>query len=201
MKKEKICSFYVSDFHLITILLPYINEKITEEKEIITILQNDVSKSIKRYLKNVKNVNVEKEKILDIGWKEIKKMKNLDLENKTVIVSGEEDFVKKINDEIYKEIEDYELLNCYKIDNTEDIAKIASEYSIFLNTSGKTELTENSQNEQKRKKNFGLYNTFAQIEGSESHVAVKRKQTKNKGNRIKEPSSCIHKSDPGFCMD
>lgn len=151
MRKEKICSFYVSDFHLITILLPYINEKILEEKEIITILQNDVSKSIKRYLKSVKNLNIEKERILDIGWKEIKKMKNLDLENKTVIVSGEEDFVKKINDEIYKEIEDYELLNCYKIDNTEDIAKIASEYSIFLNTSGKTELTENSQNEQKRK--------------------------------------------------
>lgn len=151
MKKEKICSFYVSDFHLITILLPYINEKITEEKEIITILQNDVSKSIKRYLKNVKNINIEKQKILDIGWKEIKKIKKLDLENKTVIVSGEENFVKNINNEIYKEIENYELLNCYKIDNTEDISKIASEYSIFLNTSGKTDLIENSQNEQKRK--------------------------------------------------
>lgn len=150
MKKEKICSFYVSDFHLITILLPYINEKITEEKEIITILQNDVSKSIKRYLKNVKNINVEKEKILDIGWKEIKKMKNLDLENKIVIVSGEEDFVKNINKELYN-LNNYELLNCYKINNTEDISRIASEYSVFLNTSGKTDLTENSQNEQKRK--------------------------------------------------
>lgn len=136
MKKEKICSFYVSDFHLITILLPYINEKITEEKEIITILQNDVSKSIKRYLKNVKNINVEKEKILDIGWKEIKKMKNLDLENKIVIVSGEEDFVKNINKELYN-LNNYELLNCYKINNTEDISRIASEYSVFLNTSGK----------------------------------------------------------------
>ena len=31
MGNEKMCSFYVSDFHLITILLPYINEKITEE--------------------------------------------------------------------------------------------------------------------------------------------------------------------------
>lgn len=150
MKKEKICSFYVSDFHLITILLPYINEKITEEKEIITILQNDVSKSIKRYLKNVKNINVEKEKILDIGWKEIKKMKNLDLENKIVIVSGEEDFVKNINKELYN-LNNYELLNCYKINNTEDISRIASEYSVFLNTRGKTDLTENSQNEQKRK--------------------------------------------------
>ncbi len=150
MKKEKICSFYVSDFHLITILLPYINQKITEEKEVVTILQNDVTKSIKRYLKNVKNINIEKEKILDIGWKEIKKVKSLNLENKTVIVSGEEDFVKNINEEI-KYANDFELLNCYKIVNTEDITKIASEYSVFLNTNGKTVLTENSQNEQKRK--------------------------------------------------
>lgn len=151
MEKEKICSFYVSDFHLITILLPYINEKITEEKEIITILQNDVSKSIKRYLKNVKNINIEKEKILDIGWKEIKKMKNLDLKGKIIIVSGEEEFVKNINEEIKNNIIECELLNCYKISNTEDISKIASEYYVFLNTSGKTDLRENSQNEQKRK--------------------------------------------------
>lgn len=151
MKKEKICSFYVSDFHLITILLPYINEKITEEKEIVTILQNDVSKSIKRYLKNIKNLNLEKERILDIGWKEVKKVKNLNLNNKTVIISGEEDFVKNINEEVTNSIDNFELLNCYKISNTEDISKIASSYSVFLNTSGKTDLRENSHNEQESK--------------------------------------------------
>lgn len=151
MEKEKICSFYVSDFHLITILLPYIDEKITEEKEIVTILQNDVSKSIKRYLKNIKNINIEKERILDIGWKEIKKIKNLDLKDKTIIISGEEDFVKTINEEIENKSIECELVNCYKISNTEDISKIASEYCIFLNTSGKMNLKENSQNEQKRK--------------------------------------------------
>lgn len=151
MGNERMCSFYVSDFHLITILLPYINEKITEEKEIITILQNDVSKSIKRYLKNVKNLNVEKERILDIGWKEIKKMKNLKLDGKLIIISGEENFVQDVNKEILENINNSEILNCYKISNTEDIARIASNYFVFLNTSGKTDLRENSHNEQKRR--------------------------------------------------
>lgn len=149
MRKEKICSFYVSDFHLITILLPYINEKILEEKEIITILQNDVSKSIKRYLKSVKNLNIEKERILDIGWKEIKKMKDLKFEEKIIIISGEESFVKNVNEEIGKNITSSEILNCYKICNTEDISRISSDYSIILNTSGKMNLKENSQDEQK----------------------------------------------------
>ena len=145
MGNEKMCSFYVSDFHLITILLPYINEKITEEKEI------DVSKSIKRYLKNVKNLNVEKEKILDIGWKEMKKMKNMNLEGKILIVSGEEEFVRNVNQNIIENVSETEILNCYKILNTEDIARIAENYTVFLNTSGKTNAKENSQNEQKRK--------------------------------------------------
>lgn len=151
MENEKTCSFYVSDFHLITILLPYINKKITEEKEIITILQNDVSKSIKRYLKNVKNINVEKEKILDIGWKEMKKMKSINLEGKVLIISGEEDFVQNVNKNIMENINETEILNCYKISNTEDIARIAKIYTTFLNTSGKINAKENSQNEQKRK--------------------------------------------------
>lgn len=151
MGNEKICSFYVSDFHLITILLPYINEKITEEKEIITILQNDVSKSIRRYLKNVKNVNVEKEKILDIGWKEMKKMKSMNLDGKILIVSGEEEFVRNVNKNIIENVSETEILNCYKISNTEDITRIAENYTIFLNTSGITNAKQNSQNEQKRK--------------------------------------------------
>ena len=28
---EKICSFYVSDWHLVTMLLPYVNKEINEK--------------------------------------------------------------------------------------------------------------------------------------------------------------------------
>ena len=30
IEKKKVCSFFVSEYHLLTILLPYINEKIVE---------------------------------------------------------------------------------------------------------------------------------------------------------------------------
>ena len=32
---EKLCSFYVSDWHLVTMLLPYINKEINENANII----------------------------------------------------------------------------------------------------------------------------------------------------------------------
>lgn len=34
MNNQKICSFYISEFHLLTIVLPYINEKILEKKKL-----------------------------------------------------------------------------------------------------------------------------------------------------------------------
>ena len=43
---EKICSFYVSDWHLVTMLLPYINKQINEKVNIITVLEKDIQENI-----------------------------------------------------------------------------------------------------------------------------------------------------------
>ena len=66
-KVEKLCSFYVSNWHLVTMLLPYINKKIEKNTKIITILENNIEENIKKLLErlNLKN----KEKILKINWK------------------------------------------------------------------------------------------------------------------------------------
>ena len=37
---EKLCGFYVSDWHLATTVLPYINSKIEENTKVITFLEN-----------------------------------------------------------------------------------------------------------------------------------------------------------------
>ena len=34
-KTTKLCSFYVSDWHLVTMLLPYLNEEINKENKIV----------------------------------------------------------------------------------------------------------------------------------------------------------------------
>ena len=75
----------------------------------------------------------------------MKKMKNMNLEGKILIVSGEEEFVRNVNQNIIENVSETEILNCYKILNTEDIARIAENYTVFLNTSGKTNAKENSQ--------------------------------------------------------
>ena len=51
---EKLCSFYVSDWHLVTMLLPYINKEINENANIITILENNIEENIKTLIKKLK---------------------------------------------------------------------------------------------------------------------------------------------------
>lgn len=72
-KIEKLCSFYVSNWHLVTMLLPYINEKIEKNTKIITILENNIEENIKKLLErlNLKN----EEKILKINWKNFNSQK------------------------------------------------------------------------------------------------------------------------------
>ena len=72
-KIEKLCSFYVSNWHLVTMLLPYINEKIETNTKIITILENNIEENIKKLLErlNLKN----EEKILKINWKNFNSQK------------------------------------------------------------------------------------------------------------------------------
>ena len=41
-RAEKICSFYVSEWHLVTMLLPYINKELNEKANIITVLEKDI---------------------------------------------------------------------------------------------------------------------------------------------------------------
>ena len=64
---ERLCSFYVSDWHLVTMLLPYINKQINEKANIITILESNIEENIKTLTKKL-NLKNEKE-ILELNWK------------------------------------------------------------------------------------------------------------------------------------
>ena len=43
---EKLCGFYVSDWHLATTVLPYINSKIEENTKVITFIENNIENNI-----------------------------------------------------------------------------------------------------------------------------------------------------------
>ena len=67
-KIEKLCGFYVSDWHFATMLLPYINLKLEKNVKIIPILENNIKENIQELVEklNLKN----QEKILSINCSE-----------------------------------------------------------------------------------------------------------------------------------
>lgn len=148
MNNQKICSFYISDFHLLTILLPYINEKIIEQKEIAVVLQNDISKNVKTYLKNVGNLNLDNEKIINIGWKKSENINNI--EGKDIIIIGDKNYIDEINNRIDSNNVG-EILNCYKVSDMDRIDIVLEKHNKVLKTEGKREVKNFSQNAQKIK--------------------------------------------------
>ena len=74
MNKKSFCSFYVSEYHLLTILMPYINEQISNLKNVELILENDMSECVKKYLRRNEVFNTGK--IIKLNWKKIIPFKN-----------------------------------------------------------------------------------------------------------------------------
>ena len=147
----KLCSFYVSDWHLVTMLLPYINKKINEQAKRATILEKDIQENIKVLLEklNLKN----KEKIEQINWTN-EQRKNIfsNIENSKeiiIIVNGGKDFIKNKNEKIEKYLETHEInkkvkiINCFEvIEYNGSISDVLEEHDMVLNTSGEREISE-----------------------------------------------------------
>lgn len=154
-KIEKLCSFYVSDWHLVTMLLPYINHKIEENSKIITILEHDVEENLKLLLEKL-NLNNE-EKILSINWKsldskkysEIEKLLSREIKNGTeniILVNGCKDYIEKNNFNIEKwvknsKIQQIKIINFFEVTEFNNhILDILNAHDKVLNTSGEREI-------------------------------------------------------------
>ena len=148
----KLCSFYVSDWHLITMLLPYINQKINEQAKIATILERDIEENVITLVEklNLKN----KEKILNLNWKkqdEIRcKIKELEREQELIIfINGSKEFIEKNNRKLSRYFETHlirnkiKIINCYEvIEFNGSITEILDKHDKILNTSGEKEIKE-----------------------------------------------------------
>ena len=146
----KLCSFYVSDWHLVTMLFPYINQKINEQAKIATILEKDIKENVDTLVEklNLKN----KEKILSLNWKkneEIKIEKLKENQEIIILVNGSEKFIQRQNRKLSKYFQTHTIRNKIKIINfyeiTEfngSITRILDEHDKILNTSGEKEISE-----------------------------------------------------------
>ena len=135
-KIEKIYSFYVSDYNLEIILLPFINNKIENNKKVIIETEYDLEESLKVVLErtNIKQEN--KNKILNLGWNLNEKRELEDKSN--IIIIGNKEYIKNINYKIKEnKFGDVTIVDCYKFEDLEgDINQIKNTYDFNLNTYG-----------------------------------------------------------------
>lgn len=136
-KKEnkKMYVFYVSEFHLEMILLPFVNKKIEEKEKIIINTEYDLEDTMKVLLNRMNLKEENKEKILDLNWNKKEKQEMYNKSN--IITIGRQEYIDKINSEIKQEnLNNIRMLDCYKFDDIkEEISDIANKYDGNFNTS------------------------------------------------------------------
>lgn len=130
-RKEKTCCFYVSDFHLEMILVPYINEIIDENITILT--EKKLSETLKILISKMNLKEENKQKILKLGWDGEEEIK----ENSNIIIIGSKEFIKNKNQELENK-NVLSVLDCYDFEEEKDDMKnIVKQYHNTLNTIGK----------------------------------------------------------------
>ena len=135
---KKYCCFYVSDYHLEMILVPYIKNHLDKCK-IDIYTQEDLTKSICNVIDRINLTQNDKNKILNLNWKKekIEDIENEKIgsnENRIIIINGNSDYIEKVN-KIFEESTKESLIHCYKIEDTNiKINDIVRNYDEILNT-------------------------------------------------------------------
>ncbi len=148
--KEKICTFFASDYHFEMISLPYIDKNLEENKEIVILTENNLEETINTLLERMNFKEEKRNKFLSIDWKnnDLEKFKcikeNLKKNKEMIIfIKGKENYIHNINGNIDKWINNSDkikLIDCYDIEEIgSNIDKIICQYQKILNTSGEKE--------------------------------------------------------------
>lgn len=128
---EKNCCFYVSDYHLEMILIPYINKKIEENISILT--EENLRETLEVLISKMNIKNEDKQKILELNWEGEDKIKN----NSNIIIIGSKKYIEDKN----KEIQDsnvLSILDCYNFEKEQNnMNDIIKKHDNTLNTLGK----------------------------------------------------------------
>ena len=134
----KYACFYVSNYHLEMILLPYIKNKI-DKSNIVIFTEENLQDTIKVLLNRINFKQDEKKQILNLHyWNNNKKAKINELDNQeySFIVNGSLEYINKINAKINEmNFEKINIVDCYNINNKDlNISEIKANYEKVLNT-------------------------------------------------------------------
>lgn len=160
---KKICSFYVSDWHLTAMLLPYITNKLQKNEKINTILNKDIKTKMEELLSRINIECKDKEKVKNINWERnlqstyeeidnyMKKIINKEQKN-ILIIAGKKDEIDIINKNLDRWIiknisllknSSISIINCYDVEEfNQNLKNILERHDYVLNTSGEHEISE-----------------------------------------------------------
>ena len=135
-KVKNICNFYVSEYHLEIMLLPYISKKIDNEENITIITEIDLESTLNVVIERINLDKDKKEKIKRIGWN-IQNIENI-IPNTNVILIGSKKFInEKVFELKERQVENLEIIACYNYNEVKnDMKEIVSKYDEMLNTLG-----------------------------------------------------------------
>lgn len=160
LKIKKVCGFNISGIHFSMMILPYIKKELKTEKNVITILEANLEKNINQILSKLTITDEEKQKILNINWREtdIRKLhieKNLrekieHSENVDIVIYGSEQYINDVGEIIKKATSGYskknntiKIINCYSVNSfNENIKEILDKHDTVFNTSGEHTIEE-----------------------------------------------------------
>lgn len=149
--KEKICTFFVSDYHFEMKSLPYITKNLEKEKNIIILTENNLKDTMEKLIERTNFDDVKKTKILNIDWEndDLRKFKEIkeDIKNEKetiIFIKGKKNYIQNVNKNLEAWIENNDkikIVDCYDIEEVgENIEEIMSKYDKVLNTSGEKEI-------------------------------------------------------------
>lgn len=150
---KKVCGFYVNELHFTTMILPYIRKEIEANNTIITILQNDMKSNVEEVLSKMNLNKILENKILEINWEKTVSVKysnikqqlekaNGQAQNINIFINGDKEFIKMVNQNIEKAIQNVKMenkvtvVNFYNITGFTNVSEITNLHEYILNTSG-----------------------------------------------------------------
>ena len=149
-REEKLCLFFASDYHFEMISLPYINENLKKNKDVVIMTENDLGNSIDKVISSINLNKEEKNRLNKINWKndelnKFKDVKNADKEGRELLifVKGKENYIKNMNKNIenWINLRNVEIVDCYDINEVQNnVGEIAKKYDNVLFSSGVEEI-------------------------------------------------------------
>lgn len=145
-REEKLCLFFASDYHFEMISLPYINESLKKNENVIIMTENNLDSTVDKVLSRINLNEEEKNRLTKIDWKnndlnKFKELKNANKDRKDtlIFVKGRENYIDNMNKNIenWTNDTDIKIVDCYDINEIQDdVSSIAKKYDRILSTSG-----------------------------------------------------------------